>query len=85
MYVSFSVSLLVSVNFSFLMSSLLLVSIVKFVTSVAHDYGDNDDNDDNDNMYTILNQVNSNNNTVNLDECNTISPIEDEVNKEYLL
>ena len=42
--------------------------------------------DDNDNTYndTVPNQANSNNHTIILDEYNTISPIEREVNKEHL-
>ena len=41
---------------------------------------------DNDNTYndTVPNQANNNNKTIILDEYNTISPIEREVNKEYL-
>ena len=61
------------------------ISNVKSETSVAHNYDDNDDNNDNDNRYndTVLNQVDSDNNTIILDEYNTTSPIEHEVNKEY--
>ena len=54
----------------------------------AHDYSDNDDNNDNDNdnMYndTVLNQVDSNNNTIIFNEYNTISAIKHKVNEEYM-
>ena len=52
-------------------------------TDITHDYGDNNDNNDTYN-YTVSNQVASNNTTINLDKCNTISPIKQEVNEEYL-
>ena len=54
------------------------ISNVKYVTNVAHNYGDNDDNDEND---TVPNQVDSNNNTINLDKYNTISPIKHDAKK----
>ena len=59
---------------------------IKSETSVAHNYSDNDGNNDNYNTYNdiIRNQIDSNNNTINLDKFNTISSIEHEVNKECL-
>ena len=47
----------------------------------AHNYNDNDNTYDD----TILNQVDSNNNTIILNEYNTISAIEHEANEEYII
>ena len=49
-------------------------------TVVAHDYGNNDDTY---NDTISKHQVNINNENINLDEYNNISPIKHKVNKEY--
>ena len=52
----------------------------------ARYYGDNDENNNNNNTCndTVPNyQIDNNSETINLDEYNTISPIELEVNKDY--